>query len=106
MPWVERFIGEAAAGEADIVCFPECYIPGLRGQEFSVEAHDPARLAAARERVLDKDRTLTITPPRRVGTARMRSQDDPCPLDASASSKWRTAVSNLSRQPGLQNPTT
>ena len=38
MPWVERFIAEAADGEADIVCFPECYIPGLRGQDFSVEA--------------------------------------------------------------------
>ena len=53
MPWVERFIAEAASGEADIVCFPECYIPGLRGQDFAVEAHDPARLATARERVRD-----------------------------------------------------
>ena len=51
MPWVERFIAEAAEGEADIVCFPECYIPGLRGQDFAVEAHDPDRLAAVRERV-------------------------------------------------------
>jgi len=50
MPWVERFISEAAIGEADIVCFPECYVPGLRGQGFAVEAHDPARLTAARER--------------------------------------------------------
>ena len=40
MPWVERFIAEAADGEADIVCFPECYIPGLRGQDFAVEAHE------------------------------------------------------------------
>ena len=53
MPWVERFIAEAADTEADIVCFPECYIPGLRGQDFAVEAHDPARLATARERVRD-----------------------------------------------------
>ena len=51
MPWVERFVAEAADGEADIVCFPECFVPGLRGQDFAVEAHDPARLAAARERV-------------------------------------------------------
>lgn len=50
MPWVERFIAEAANGEADIVCFPECYVPGLRGQDFAVEAHDPVRLTAARER--------------------------------------------------------
>ena len=60
MPWVERFIAEAADGEADIVCFPECYIPGLRGQDFSVEAHDPARLTAARERVLDLAATHRI----------------------------------------------
>lgn len=53
IPWVERFITEAADGEADIVCFPECYIPGLRGQDFAVEAHNPVRLAAARERVRD-----------------------------------------------------
>ena len=60
MPWVERFIEEAADGEADIVCFPECYIPGLRGQDFSVEAHDPARLTAARERVIDLAATHRI----------------------------------------------
>lgn len=51
MPWVERFVAEAADGDADIVCFPECYIPGLRGQDFEVEAHDPNRLVEARERV-------------------------------------------------------
>ena len=51
MPWVERFIAEAAEGGADIVCFPECCVPGLRGQDFAVEAHDPVRLAEARERV-------------------------------------------------------
>ena len=51
MPWVERFIAEAAEGGADIVCFPECYVPGLRGQDFAVEAHDPVRLAETRERV-------------------------------------------------------
>ena len=51
MPWVERYIAEAAEGEADIVCFPECYFPGLRGQDLAVEAHDPVRLADSRERV-------------------------------------------------------
>ena len=60
MPWVERFIAEAAAGGADIVCFPECYVPGLRGQDFAVEAHDPVRLAKARERVRELAATHRI----------------------------------------------
>jgi predicted amidohydrolase len=51
LPWVERYIEEAAAKRADLVCFPEAYIPGLRGQDFSVEDHDPARLRVARDRV-------------------------------------------------------
>ena len=60
MPWVERFIAEAAEGGADIVCFPECYVPGLRGQDFAVEAHDPVRLAEARERVRELAATHRI----------------------------------------------
>ena len=51
LSWVERFIAEVAAREADLVCFPEAYIPGLRGQDFDVEGHDPAGLRAARDRV-------------------------------------------------------
>jgi predicted amidohydrolase len=50
MAWVERHIAEAAGAGADVVCFPETYVPGLRGQDFPVEPHDPARLRAARER--------------------------------------------------------
>ena len=40
-----------------------------------------------------------VAAPRRIGAAATRSQDDGCPLDAFASSKWRIALSNLSRQP-------
>lgn len=29
---IERFMGEAAAQQAAIICFPEAYLPGLRGQ--------------------------------------------------------------------------
>lgn len=29
-------LSEAAAKDADIVCFPEAYLPGLRGQDFDV----------------------------------------------------------------------
>ena len=63
MPWVERFIAEAADGEADIVCFPECYIPGLRGQDFAVEAHDPARLAAARDSLRYQEAATALISP-------------------------------------------
>ena len=30
----DRFLDEAAARGVAIVCFPETYIPGLRGQDF------------------------------------------------------------------------
>jgi predicted amidohydrolase len=33
---VRRLQAEAVAGGADIVCFPEAYLPGLRGQDFAV----------------------------------------------------------------------
>jgi N-carbamoylputrescine amidase len=33
---IERFLSEASAQGARIVCFPEAYIPGLRGQDFAV----------------------------------------------------------------------
>jgi predicted amidohydrolase len=54
LPWVERFIAEAAAGGADIVCFPETFIPGLRAVDFAVEPHDPAAL----QRALEHSRSL------------------------------------------------
>ena len=53
LPWVEKFVAEAAGKSADIVCFPETYLPGLRGQDFEVEAHDPAGLQQARDRVCE-----------------------------------------------------
>lgn len=33
---IERLIAAAASQGAEIVCFPEAYIPGLRGQDFEV----------------------------------------------------------------------
>jgi predicted amidohydrolase len=33
---VRRLQAEAAARNADVVCFPEAYLPGLRGQDFEV----------------------------------------------------------------------
>jgi predicted amidohydrolase len=33
---IQRFLSEASAQGAEIVCFPEAYLPGLRGQDFEV----------------------------------------------------------------------
>jgi predicted amidohydrolase len=37
---VERLVAEAAAQGAEIVCFPEAYLPGLRGLDFEVPPFD------------------------------------------------------------------
>jgi predicted amidohydrolase len=47
----DRMLAEAAAQEVAIVCFPEAYIPGLRGQDFPVPPPDQARQEAALERI-------------------------------------------------------
>lgn len=39
---IERLLAEAAAQDAEIVCFPEAYLPGLRGQDFAVAPFDRA----------------------------------------------------------------
>jgi 5-aminopentanamidase len=47
LAWVKRYTHEAAQGGAEIVCFPESYIPGMRGIDEPVGPHDPTALAAA-----------------------------------------------------------
>ena len=37
---VEQCLSEAAARSAEVVCFPEAYIPGLRGLDFEVPPFD------------------------------------------------------------------
>lgn len=48
---VDRFLEEARAQGAAIVCFPETYIPGLRGQDFPVLPPDQRRQEAALEEI-------------------------------------------------------
>ncbi|HLL74038.1 MAG TPA: nitrilase-related carbon-nitrogen hydrolase, partial [Pyrinomonadaceae bacterium] len=45
----ERLLSEAASRGAGIVCFPEAYLPGLRGLDFEVPHFDKTQ----QERVLD-----------------------------------------------------
>ena len=37
---IERLLAEASTQGAKIVCFPEAYLPGLRGQDFDVCRYD------------------------------------------------------------------
>jgi len=37
---IKRLMSEASAQRAEIVCFPEAYLPGLRGQDFEVLPFD------------------------------------------------------------------
>lgn len=47
MLWVEKYIRQAAEQKAEIICFPESYIPGMRGMEFNIEKHSPEKLKTA-----------------------------------------------------------
>lgn len=45
----ERFVAEAAAQDVAVACFPETYLPGLRGMDFPVPPPDQVRQEAALE---------------------------------------------------------
>jgi len=46
---IKRLLADASAQGAEIVCFPEAYLPGLRGQDFDVLPFDQTQ----QDRVLD-----------------------------------------------------
>jgi predicted amidohydrolase len=57
---IERLMSEAAAQSAQIVCFPEAYLPGLRGQDFEVPAFDQKQQERALQAVAQWARTYRV----------------------------------------------
>lgn len=47
LQWAEKLIKEAASKQAEIICFPESYIPGYPGMDFQVEERSPEKLVTA-----------------------------------------------------------
>jgi len=57
---IERLLAEASTQGARIVCFPEAYLPGLRGQDFDVCTYDLAQQERALRAVSQLARTHAI----------------------------------------------
>ena len=57
MARIERLVAAASAQGAHIVCFPEAYLPGLRGQDFDVLPWDEKQ----QQRALDAVKQLAKT---------------------------------------------
>jgi predicted amidohydrolase len=57
---IERFLSEASAQGAQIVCFPEAYLPGLRGQDFEVLPFDHPEQERVLQTVAQLARTYAI----------------------------------------------
>ena len=57
---IKQALSEAAGQGAEIVCFPEAYIPGLRGQDFEVPPFDQAEQERVLQAVTEYARTHEI----------------------------------------------
>jgi predicted amidohydrolase len=57
---IERLLSEASARGAEIVCFPEAYLPGLRGQDFEVFPFDETQQERALQAVVQWARTYAV----------------------------------------------
>jgi predicted amidohydrolase len=57
---IKRFLAEAAAQGAAIVCFPEAYLPGLRGQDLAVLPFDQTQQARVLQTVTQWARTYAV----------------------------------------------
>ena len=57
---IQRLLSDASSRGAEIVCFPEAYLPGLRGQDFEVPPFDPTQQERALEAVAHWARTYAV----------------------------------------------
>lgn len=57
---IKRFLSEASAQGAQIVCFPEAYLPGLRGQDFEVLPFDRTQQEQVLQAVTQWARTYRV----------------------------------------------
>jgi N-carbamoylputrescine amidase len=57
---IKRLLSEASSQGAEIVCFPEAYLPGLRGQDFEVLPFDRMQQEQALEAVAPWARTYGV----------------------------------------------
>jgi predicted amidohydrolase len=57
---IDRLLADAAAQGAEIVCFPEAYLPGLRGQDFEVVPFDRPQQARVLEAVARSARAHAV----------------------------------------------
>jgi predicted amidohydrolase len=58
---IKRLMSRAASQGAAIVCFPEAYLPGLRGQDFDVFAFDEKQQERALKTVSEWARAYSLT---------------------------------------------
>jgi len=57
---IKRLMSEASAQGAEIVCFPEAYLPGLRGQDFEVLPFDHSEREQALRAVVEWARMYKV----------------------------------------------
>ncbi len=57
---IKRLLSEASAQGAEIVCFPEAYLPGLRGQDFEIMPWDRSQQEHALQVVGELARTYDV----------------------------------------------
>jgi 5-aminopentanamidase len=58
---VEKLIKDAIKQQAEIICFPESYIPGYPGEEFEVEKSSPEKMQSALDKVCLMAAAYSIT---------------------------------------------
>jgi predicted amidohydrolase len=57
---IKQFLSEASAQGAEIICFPEAYLPGLRGQDFGVLPFGPREQEQVLQTVAQWARTYAV----------------------------------------------